>query len=307
VARDSWIDHIQGYTEVTGVPTEMVASLFRELGLEHASVGAEFGREQRLGMPLADFLRLQDALPDVQWVDAADVFWQLRMIKSQSEIECMRKSCSATMHAFSTVFPKLGPGFTREQVVHMLQSAICDDGADFGFTLATWDRETNEAMGSLPSGEPIEKGDMVWIDLGAVYHGYWSDFSRAVSLGHPSDETLRVWEAIHYVTMKGVQTVRPGATIGQVVHACMAESERRGLDLNLALGAGRMGHGVGLNLTEPPNVSFGETTVLQRGMTITVEPGIVGPSGVFIIEQNVAVTEDGVDVLSEGPWEIWTV
>lgn len=301
--RDTWIDDVRGYPELSGVPTDMIVSLFHELGLAEARVGVELGLEQRMGIPFADLMALQDALPGVEWVDAADVLWQLRLIKSWAEIECMRKSCSAVMHAFSTVLPNLTPGLTQEKVVHRLQSAVCDAGADFGFIIPTWDPETNEAMACLPTSKPLEKGDLIWVDMGAVYHGYWCDFSRAVSLGQPSDEALRTWEAIHRVTMKGVEAVRPGVTIGQVVQACAEESERQGLDLNFA--AGRMGHSIGLMTTEPPSLTLEETTVLEPGMTITLEPGTVGPSGVFVVEQNVAVTEDSFDLLSEGPWEIW--
>jgi len=301
--RDTWIDDVRGYTELSGVPTNMVVSLFHELGLAEARVGVELGIEQRMGIPFGDFMALQDVLPSVEWVDAAEMLWQLRLIKSQAEIECMRKSCSAVMHAFSTVFPKLTPGLTQEEVVHRLQSAVCDAGADFGFIIPTWDTETNEAMSCLPTCKPLERGDLVWVDMGAVYHGYWCDFCRAVSLGPPSDEALQTWEAVHRVTMKGLETVRPGMAISQVVQACGEESERLGLSLNFA--AGRIGHSLGLMFTEPPSVTLEEKTVLEPGMTITLEPGIVRSSGVFIIEQNMAVTEDGVDLLSEGPWEIW--
>lgn len=302
---NTWIEDVRSYSELTGVPTDMLVSMFHELGLADARVGVELGLEQRMGMPVADFLALQDALPGVEWVDASDLLWELRLIKSQAEIECMRKSCSAVMHAFSTVYPRLAPGVTQEQVVHMLQAAVCEASADPGFIIPVFDAETYEAQTCLPSSKPIEKGDIVWVDMGAVYHGYWCDFCRAVSLGRPSDEILRTWEAIHRVTMKGVEAVRPGATFNQVVRACAAEAERQGVNLNFA--AGRTGHSIGLHLAEPPSVRLDNTAVLEPGMTFTIEPGIVNRSLVFVIEQNVVVTEDGVDLLSDGPWEIWVV
>jgi len=302
---NTWVNDVRSYIELTGVPTGMLVSIFHELGLADAKVGVELGLEQRMGMPLADFLALQDALPGVEWVDAADLLWRLRLIKSQAEIECMRKACSAVMHAFSTVFPKLTPGLTQEQVVHMLQAAVCEAGAEPGFIIPVFDPETFDAQTRLPSSKPIEKGDVIWVDMGAVYHGYWCDFCRAVSLGRPSDETLRVQETVHRVTMKGVEAVRPGVTFSQVVQACAAEAERQGLDLNFIVGAGRVGHGIGLHLAEPPSVTLNNTTVLEPGMTFALEPGTIGPSGTFVIEQNMAVTEDGVDLLSDGPWEIW--
>jgi Xaa-Pro aminopeptidase len=158
-------------------------------------------------------------------------------------------------------------------------------------------------MGCLPTEKMLKKGDFIWVDMGAVYRGYWSDFCRAVSLGQPSDEALGMWQAIQDVTMASVEAIKPGVTVQQIVRTCAAAAERKGLDLNFA--AGRIGHGIGLMLTEPPSLTQEETRVLEPGMTVTLEPGIVGPGGVFIVEQNVAVTEDGFDLLSEGPWEIW--
>jgi Xaa-Pro dipeptidase len=105
--------------------------------------------------------------------------------------------------------------------------------------------------------------------------------------------------------MAGVEAVAPGKSLMNVVEACAKEAVRQELDLNFA--AGRMGHGIGLHLAEPPSLTSDSMIFLQPGMTITLEPGVVGPSGVFIVEQNVVVTEDGVDILSNGPWQIWTV
>jgi Xaa-Pro aminopeptidase len=305
--KNTWVSDVRGYEGMEGLPTDMLVSLFQELGIAKGRVGIELGLEQRLGQPTGDLLKQQQALPGVEWVDAADLLWQLRLIKSQAEIECLRKSCSAVMHAFETVFPKLSPGLTQEQIVHMLQGGITDAGADFGFIIPCFDPDTYVAQSAMPSNKPVEKGAMVWIDMGAMYHGYWCDFCRAASLGKPSAETLRTWEAVHRTTMAGVKAVKPGATFSQLVQAIAAEGERQGLDMSFTAEAGRLGHGLGLHLAEPPSVTLDNHAVLQPGMAITLEPGVIRRSGMFCIEQNMVVTEDGVDVLTEGPWEIWVV
>ena len=277
--------------------------MFRELGLTTARVGAELGTEQRLGISYLEFKALQSALPGIEWVDASDMLWTLRSIKSEAEIECIRAACAAVMYAFGTVFPTLTPGLTQEQVVHRLGAAVLEAGAQVGFIIPTWDPETRQAMACLPSSRPIGEGDVIWVDMGAVYRGYWSDFCRAVSLGQPSDDLLRRWEAVHRVTMKGVESVRPGTPIRHVVEACAQEAKRQGLHLNFA--AGRVGHGIGLMMTEPPSLMSETDLILAPGMAITLEPGIVGPDGVFIVEQNLVVTNEGSELLSRGPWEIW--
>jgi Xaa-Pro aminopeptidase len=92
-------------------------------------------------------------------------------------------------------------------------------------------------------------------------------------------------------------------TFGAVVQACADEAARLGVDLNFT--GGRTGHSIGLHLAEPPSVTLDNATKLEPGMTFTLEPGIVNRTFVFVIEQNLAVTEDGYDLLTEGPWEIW--
>ena len=303
--RDSWFDDVRGYTSIVGVPTDLIISMFQECNLTREKVGLELGLEQRIGMPAADFAAMRAALPAVEWTDAAGLLWDLRAIKSPAEIECLRTACTAVNHSFENVFPRLRSGMTQEQVVHKLQAAICEGGADVGFIMPTWGGESNLAMSSLPSEERLERGDLICVDMGAVHHGYWSDFSRAASLGRPSEYVLQTWEAIHRVTMKGVEAVGPGVPIGQVVKACAGEARRLNLDMNFA--AGRSGHGIGLMLTEPPSMTLEERTILEPGMTITLEPGIVNEAGVFVVEQNMAVTEAGADLLSAGRWEIWTV
>lgn len=305
--RNTWISDVRGYQGMAGLPTDTIVSAFRELGISKGKVGIELGLEQRLGQPMADLLAQQKALPGVQWVDAADLLWELRLIKSQAEIECLRKSCSAVMHSFKTVFPKLHPGLTQEQIVHMLQGGVADGGADFGFIIPCFDPDTYVAQSALPTNKPVEKGALIWIDMGAVSHGYWCDFCRAASLGKPSDETLRTWEAVHRTTMAGVKAVRPGATFSDLVKAIAAEGSRQGLDMSFTAEAGRLGHGLGLHLAEPPSVTLDNTNVLKPGMAITIEPGVIRRSGMFCIEQNMVVTENGVDVLTDGPWEIWVV
>ena len=91
--------------------------------------------------------------------------------------------------------------------------------------------------------------------------------------------------------------------MGDVVRASATEAERLGVSLKFA--AGRIGHSIGLMLTEPPSLTLQEQTRLEPGMTITIEPGIVNRGGVFVVEQNVAITEGDPELLSAGPWEIW--
>jgi Xaa-Pro aminopeptidase len=155
----------------------------------------------------------------------------------------------------------------------------------------------------------LERGDMVWLDSGCTVDGLWSDFGRAGVVGGPTPEQTEGQRQIVEITALGVELVRPGRPVAEIAAAL---NERvRAVELQVTSDisglAGRVGHGVGLDMTEPPHVSEADETVLAPGMTITIEPGVATAFGLFHAEQNVLVTDDGHDVLSRSPQHLRTV
>jgi Xaa-Pro aminopeptidase len=302
-AADSPLRDIRSFTETTEPPLAHLADCLKDRGLSKARIGMELGYEQRLGMSWVDYGRLQATLPGVEWVDGASALWDLRMIKSSAEIALMRRAGQITASAFDECFSRLAPGTTEAELASNLRAAIAARGAEFGFMAPGFVPEAYLAMSRVPGRETLQPGHLIWTDLGAIYGGYWSDFGRAAVIGQATDRQRRLWDGVHHITQAGVEAIGPGRAIPEVVEACRREANRRNLEMNFA--AGRIGHGLGLTLTEPPHVAAYEATVLQPGMVITLEPGIVSPEGVYIVEQDIAVTETGHEVLSAGRWEIW--
>jgi Xaa-Pro aminopeptidase len=111
------------------------------------------------------------------------------------------------------------------------------------------------------------------------------------------------------VTEAAVRLIRPGRPVAEIAAAC--REGLAGLDLEVTAHlsdlAGRVGHGLGLDVTELPHVAEFDSTVLEAGMVITVEPAIATRYGAFHVEENVLVTEDGFEILSTAPWELATV
>ncbi len=157
----------------------------------------------------------------------------------------------------------------------------------------------------LATDRRIEKGDMVWVDMGARVNDYCADFSRAAVVGGPTDQQKRMQDLVVGVTAKGVERARPGVPVAEIVSACNEEMKRRGQEMTFV--AGRIGHGMGINNTEPPHVALYDPTVLEPGMVITVEPGIIEPYGTFHVEENLIVTEQGPEATSTASRELWSV
>jgi Xaa-Pro aminopeptidase len=148
---------------------------------------------------------------------------------------------------------------------------------------------------------------MVWIDAGCTVAGYWSDFSRAGVVGGPTAEQAAAQEAIHRITWDAVRQVRPGITASALARFCNERVARLPFPITSDISglASRCGHGVGLNLTEPPHVAESDHTVLEPGMVITIEPAVATEYGTFHVEEQVWVTPDGAEVLSHAPRTLW--
>jgi Xaa-Pro aminopeptidase len=142
---------------------------------------------------------------------------------------------------------------------------------------------------------------MVWMDAGCTVCGYWSDFSRGAVVGRPSAEQAHAQEAIHQITWEAVQMVRPGVPASTLARFCYSRLDQLPFPItsSIARRAERVGHSVGLVTTEPPHIAEYDDTPLEPGMIITLEPGVATEYGTFNIEENLLVTPEGNEVLSQ--------
>src|SRR5262249_25222691 len=159
---------------------------------------------------------------------------------------------------------------------------MLDEGADRpGWIMMTSGRGDYHRTFGTPRERVPVRGDMIWIDLAAVVGGYWSDFARAGVLGGPSADQATTQAAVGAAGDAGTAAVAPGVPVAEVAAAAIRALERSGHPL---AAPGRVGHGLGLLSTEPPDVSLDDPTVLQPGMVITLEPTIVREDGIFQAE-----------------------
>lgn len=297
--RDSWVTDVRSYMPLTGTPVGLIQEIITGRGLRAGRWGAELGSEQRLGLSYQDFVALRQALPQATFTDASELLWRLRVIKSPAEIEAMKQSGRIAAAAFDHAFASARAGISEKDFAGLLAEAIVRAGAEVGFIICTSGAGNYDRVAGMATDRTLERGDMVWIDLGVVFNGYWTDHCRAAVVGPPSEAQSRNWEQIIQVTRRGVETVRAGVPVRAIVDACNDEAKRLGLAFTFA--AGRMGHGMGLMSTEPPHVAAYDATVLESGMVVTVEPGWVLEHGTYISEENVVVTPTGCEQLTITP------
>ena len=295
----TWLNDIR--TWPAPVPEDDGVSLLKEtldaLPRRFGRIGAELGREMSLRMPVIDFLRLRDSLGS-EIVDGSPAIWQMRMVKTDAEIEHIHYICSIASDAYEALPTQIAAGESEREAVRKLRIDIARRGAD-----ATPFMPAISGPGGVaqivcgPHDRIMEKGDILFIDTGSTFDGYFCDFDRNYAVGDLTPEAARAHEALWLATEAGIEAAVPGATTDDIWRAMNRIIEDAGA---LGNNVGRLGHGLGLQLTEPPSHRPGDGTVIVENMVLTIEPGMEYALGKMIVhEENIAITRDGPRLLTK--------
>jgi Xaa-Pro aminopeptidase len=264
-------------------------------------IGAEIGPETRLAMPVADFLRIREALPDRTFVDASPALQPLRMVKSPAEVAWIRTSAEIASEGFARLPGYLRPGLTERDVYRAFQRDLIDLGAErVEYLVPVSGPHGYDQINMGPRQRRLEAGDLLIIDVGVTSRGYFCDFDRNFAIGRASEEFRAAYRRVYEATQTGLEAVRPGRTAADVWTAMS-----KVLDSTAETPIGRMGHGLGLDITEPPSIAPSDHTVLEEGMVLTLEPSLVMPPAegmarrLMVHEENIVVTREGCELLTQ--------
>jgi Xaa-Pro aminopeptidase len=237
-------------------------------------------------------LHLTQAVSPERLVTGSPLVNELRRTKTPEELDAMERACGVADATMAAVGPKVLRGVTTLDLVEELEHQMRAHGSRVpSFTTHAF---TGFGEGKSSADEtrtaPLEEGDVVMFDFGAVVDGYCSDFGRTVCLGEPSTEVRDAYALVLAAQEAGRAALRPGVPASEVNRACRRPIEEGGHGPNFKH---RMGHGIGLDVHERPFVSEEDETPLEAGMTFTDEPSILvdGRFGVRI--EDVVVCEPG--------------
>jgi len=293
-----WIDDIRTWDapdpEDDGVG--LLVETLQGCAPERGRIGVPMGLETHLRMPLGDFARVTAALAPRQVVDATGPVQRTREIKSAAEIGKIREICTIAGRAFEDLPEIVGPGAPLAEVFRGFQGLLLRHGADWvSYVAGAAGRAGYEDVISPATDAPLAPGDVLMLDTGAVRDGYFCDFDRNLFLGPPSDRVRRVQEGLWDVTEEVIAVMRPGLRACDVHRMLTDGLSRRGLEAC----PGRLGHGLGVTLTEWPSFTPRDTTELRAGMVLTLEPSAFTEGGRFLVhEENVVLRERGAELLS---------
>ena len=297
----SWVKEVRAWRspnpENEGL--DILAATIKDIRRRYGRIGVELGAETRIGMPVGDLLRLRRKVRPFEMVDGTGVMRELRIIKSSAEIARLRRVCQIVCDTFDALPSFVSAGDSEKEIMRKIKAHASARGVDstsYMMTHAGPGGVQSFIMG--PTDRRIRAGDVLSIDAGCIYDGYFSDFDRNFSVGKPSAEIERAHALLHKATDAGLAAARPGNTAEDVFKAQANVIAPDG-DAAGFTRMGRFGHGLGRVMTEPPSNMLGDKTVLRPGMALSIEPGMALSGGqLFIHEENVAITEDGCRLLT---------
>jgi Xaa-Pro aminopeptidase len=299
----TWLDDIRTWPsprpEDDGI--SLLAEVLRDLAQRRGRIAAQIGPETHLRMPAANFQALRERLSGVEIVDSSGLVRALRVVKSEAEIAKIRHACQLTSTAFENLPGKIAQGQSEREICQILKIDLLALGADSSpYLMAVSGPEGYDNIIMGPTDRVIAAGDLLIIDTGTTFDGYFCDFDRNFAFGPPSEAARRAYDTVYRATDAGFAAARPGATTTEVWAAMWQVLEAGG-----ALGneVGRMGHGLGMELTEWPSNKPGDDTLLTPGMVLTLEPGMTfAPGKLMVHEENIVIREHGAEMLSRRAW-----
>jgi Xaa-Pro aminopeptidase len=282
--------------EVTGeLPGELVVVSEADDGPEvFARVARDLGKARTLAAGdrtwAETLLHLTDAVSPERVVTGSALVNALRRTKTPEELEAMTRAARVADATIAAVAPKVQPGATMLELVEEVEHVMRVHGSRVPSFATHVFTGFGEGKSSADESRtvPVEEGDVVMFDFGAVVDGYCSDFGRTVCVGEPAPEVRDAYELVLAAQEAGRAALRPGMPASEVNRACRQPIEEGGHGPEFKH---RMGHGIGLDVHERPFLSEEDETPLEAGMTFTDEPSILVTGRYGVRTEDVVVCE----------------
>jgi Xaa-Pro dipeptidase len=295
--------------KLTGLPYEVTAFPYPENPAEWDGVfrravqslgldGKRIGVEPR-AMRLLEFRHVKAGAPEADFPDASDVVSRLRVRKDADEIAAMRKAVKVAQSALEATLPLLKVGMSEKELAAELVVQLLRNGSqsEMPFAPIVSGGPNSANPHASPSERRLQPGDLLVVDWGACVDGYISDLTRTFAVREVEAEYRKIHQIVLEANAAGRAAAKPGVPCANVDKAAREVIDKAGYGLYFTH---RTGHGIGMEGHEEPYMRGDNMQLLEPGMAFTVEPGIYlpGSNGVRI-EDNVVITEDGAECLSD--------
>jgi len=296
---NTWIDDIRSWSsprpEDDGI--SLLVEYFENAPRKFGRIGMTLGAESMIRMPYNNFQLLKDRLGVYEFVDFSMRLHQQRMVKSDLEIGKTRYICEIVSESFQALPGFASAGMTEAEIVNRMKIDMLQRGADsVPYVVAGSGPGGYDSIIMGPTNRILDYGDLLIIDTGSTFDGYYCDFDRNWAFGHADEIARQAYEVVWRATEAGFNAARPGATTSDLWNVMNGVMEAGG---SLGNEVGRLGHGLGMELTERPSNTRTDNTRLKPGMIMTLEPGMTfAPGRQMVHEENIVITEDGAEWLT---------
>jgi Xaa-Pro aminopeptidase len=294
--------HVFSYPENPAEWDNAFRKAVQVLGLDGKRIGVE-PRQLRL----LEFRHVKNGAPEADYPDASNVLSGLRLRKDKAEVEAMRQAVKIAQDALEATIPSIKVGKTERELASELVVQLLKHGSDsempFAPIVSAGPNSANPH--ASPTDRKLQTGDLLVVDWGASHAGYISDLTRTFAVGEVDAEYEKIHKIVQEANAAGRAAAKPGVPSAAVDNAARDVIEKAGYGVYFTH---RTGHGIGMEGHEEPYMRGDNMQLLELGMAFTVEPGIYlpGRNGVRI-EDNVVITENSADVLSDMPREMRVV
>lgn len=252
---------------------------------------------EALHMRVLEMELLHRYAPGLTTAHAEPIMGALRMAKDQDELATMQRAVNIAEQAIGALIPRIKIGQTEKQISAMLSQELTEAGSQrnaFGPIVQAGPNSASPH--AVPTDRPIQDGDLMVIDWGAIVDDYPSDITRTFAVGNVKPELKRVYDTVRRANEAGRSAAGPGVTGRDIDRAARGVIDKAGYGDYFIH---RTGHGLGLEVHEPPYIMEGNLEPLVPGAVFTVEPGIYLPDQAGVrIEDDVVITGDGVRSLT---------
>ncbi|GAB4434592.1 MAG: hypothetical protein Kow00120_00960 [Anaerolineae bacterium] len=298
--RMCWFADVRASGDVNAIGRDVADDLRRRGVADGARVGLVTGDGVMDEMPYTLHQQLTADLPGVAFVDARDLVMDVRRVKSPAEFALLRRSAQVADAAVGAASAVMAPGVDEFAVVAAAEGAARSAGA------TTWlpaiaHRASQELIGP-PDHQALPGDDMTIFELAVEVDGYWTQVARAFAPGAPTGAQRAIYRAVYEAYRAEVEACRPGAPFGAIAQAAERVLEAHGFG---AHSEHDYGHGIGLDLPEPPRIGVDDADTVEAGMVIVLHPAVRVPGvGGAFIGGTVLVHEDRAEAIHAIPAEL---
>ena len=274
---------------------EYLAQKIKEMGIQR--IGFEGA-----SVTYANFERWRDKLAGIELYGAPDLVSDLRMVKNESEIDRVRAACGIADACFEHVQRLIQPGVTEYDINLDIEFFIRRQGAEIAFPPIVVSGERSARPHGKASEKKLEVGDFLTMDFGAKVEGYCSDITRTVVVGEATDRHREIYNQVLKAEVECINAIKPGVRAADVDTLARTILDEKGLAQYFGHG---LGHGLGALVHDAGRMNKTSQNVFEPGQIWTVEPGVYIPGfGGVRIEDDVLVTENGVETLTKSPKDL---